>query len=193
MIRGKPRSALCLSRFRGLAPARALSQPRLPPDRPRGCILLSQRGPPAWLSRAASQLRLSARPPPIAALAPWHLLSALTSLRASQARPAPPPCSRPSPRPLTLVRLPPWLARRSSSGATEARRRSRDKRELRTRRHAKRSMWREMKLPALVCSAMWACCDDTSSDDDDHNTSSAVLLLCADVFSRTTPSPTKNW
>ena len=47
-------------------------------------------------------------------------------------------------------------------------------------RHSKRSMWVEIQLHALACSAMWACCDDTSSDDGEHNTSDAFLLFCAD-------------
>ena len=68
--------------------------------------------PVAWLSGAALQLRLSARAPFIAALAPRHPLPALSGLRARPARPALPFCPRLVPRLLTLVRLPPsWLVR----------------------------------------------------------------------------------
>ena len=71
------------------------------------------------------------------------------------------------------------LARRSSSGAAEARRPSRDKRRRRTRRHAKWSMWREIQRQDRRCRTMRACCEEASSDDDDHNTGDSLLLLCA--------------
>ena len=68
---------------------------------------------------------------------------------------APPPC------PWLTARLLAQLARRSSSGVAEARRRSRDKRWRRTRKQVKMYMWREIQPEDRGCSAMWACCDDT--------------------------------
>ena len=82
------------------------------------------------LPRAASQLRLRARAPPIAAPAPRHLLLVLVSLRAPLARPALSPSPRLVSRLLTPVRPPPcwrWLVR-----------------------HSKRFMWREIKLQAFA-------------------------------------------
>ena len=59
------------------------------------------------------------------------------------------------------------LARlRESSGAAEARRRSRDKRRRRSRRQSKRSMWRDILRPPCHV---------------EHNTSDA-FLLCADAL-----------
>ena len=71
------------------------------------------------------------------------------------------------------------LVCRSSSGAAEAGRPSRDKRRRRTRRQTKRSMWREIQRQDRRFRTMRACCEEASSDDDDHNTGDSLLLLCA--------------
>ena len=137
----------------GLAAEIPVDERALPASlsRPRSRSPLLQKAPPtgsaapscsasavalAWLSRAVLLFPPGALAAPVASRAPWDLLSALVSLRASLARPAPHLVHAPPPRLLTPLRLPPgWLAR-GSSGAAECRRR--------TRRHAKRSMWREI-------------------------------------------------
>ena len=65
--------------------------PKAAPNRPRGSILLSQRGPRGCPSRA---VRLTARSPPTAAPAPRPLVLALSSPGARTARPVPPPRPR---------------------------------------------------------------------------------------------------
>ena len=103
--------------------------PNAAPNRSRGFILLSQRGPLGCPSRVVLQRRLTARSPLTAALAPRPPLLALSSLGARPARLASPPCPSLAPRLLILVRL------RSVC--------KRDKHRRRNRRHSKRSMWRE--------------------------------------------------
>ena len=144
--------------------------PKAAPNRPHGSILLSQRGPtglavksclPTPLERSVSSHRRSGSPTSAAGLVePASATGAsraatLSALRAAAADPR----------------------RRGSSGAAEARRRSRDKRHRRTRGHPKRSMWREILRQVLVWLAMWACCRDTTSDDDEHNTDKSALLF----------------
>ena len=155
-----PMSAPCLPRFRGPRSQSRSSLPKAAPNRRRvdpaqparshrpGSQKLSSSSsrhrsgspvPCSWSQGACGRFQLGDRPPPPPpAPAPR---AAAADPRASAAQPA----------------------RRRSSGAAEAGRRSRDKRLWRTRRHAKRSMWR---------------CDRASSDDD-HNTSNSLLFLCA--------------
>ena len=79
--------------------------PRAAPNRSRGFILLSQRGPLGCPSRVVLRPRLTARSPLTAAPAPRPPLLALSSLGARPARPASPPCPSLAPRLLILVRL----------------------------------------------------------------------------------------
>ena len=168
---------LCLSRSRGLAPARALPYPRLLPIGPASPSCSVSAVPLAWLSTAAPPA-----PSPVAAPAPQHLLPVLLSLRARLARPAVQTFSAPRAAAADPSASAAWLARqRGSSNAAETEKHTRDQRRRRTRRHSKRSAWREIQLQSLAGLAMWACCDDTSSDDNEHNTSNAFLLLCADA------------
>ena len=150
-------SAPYLPRLRGLAPARTLPYPRLPSACAEATSRSASAAPMAWLPRAVLLHRQSALllPSPICCRAPT-----LSTLRAAAADP-----SAPAAR----------LAHRSSFGAAEARRRSREKRWRRTRSHAKRTMWREIELQTLACSAMCAGCDDTSSDDDDDKTGNGLI------------------
>ena len=102
------------ARFAPAASSSLFPLPKAAPNRPRGSILLSQRGPTGLTVKRCSppRLRLSALPPPTAAPAPQPLLMALASLRARPARLALPPCPRPVPRLVTPVRLPPgWQVR----------------------------------------------------------------------------------
>ena len=104
------------------------------PNRLRGSILLSQRGP-TGLADKSCPLALSTR---TAAPAPRPLPLALSNLRAWPVRPTLPPCPRTAPRLLTPVRLPPgWLVRGVPWAPLSLRRRSRDKRRRRTRRPSK--------------------------------------------------------
>ena len=127
-------------------------------SRPAPLALRPSQGCP-WQSRGVLLPRPSTLAP-AAAPAPWHLLSPLVSLvsvaRASRAPTLPTHHVAATDPGASAARL----ARRSSSGAVEARRRSRDVRRRRTRRHSQRSMWREILLQTLACPAMWACCDD---------------------------------
>ena len=137
-----------------LAPAasvRALPHPRLPPTGPAAPFCSVSAVPLAWLPRAAP-------PAPPERSGSSHRRSGSPT---SAAGPGEPASAAFAARALTLCAprvaaadpsaSAAWLARqRGSSGATEARRQSRDKRRRRTRRHSKRSMWCEIQLQALA-------------------------------------------
>ena len=115
------------------------SRSRSPLPKSRGSILLSQRGAnglavKSCLPAAPGALRL---PTPASASVPKEATGVSSSARGP---------SLPSPRAAAADprESAARLAGRRSSGAAEAERCSRDKRQRRTRRHSKRSMWREI-------------------------------------------------
>ena len=127
--------------------------------------------PLAWHSRAALSLRSSAQAPSTA-LTLRHPLLAPRTLWTPPARLAPPSLHTPR-----AAFADPRVCRPAGSSAFSWRR-SRDKRWRYTRRHAKRSMWREIEPQDLRCLAMWACCEDTLTTTTPATPSCSCALTC---------------
>ena len=111
----------------------ALSLPQATPGRPRGSILLSQRGPTGLSVKSCpvSSHRCSGS----SASAAYLVEPGSAAGAASASAPSVPRAA------MSAARL---ASRGRPSGAAKARRRKRDKHRRRTQRHSKRSVWREI-------------------------------------------------
>ena len=161
------------SRSRSPLPKAALS-------RPRGSILLNQRGTTGLFVKS------SPVPPPERSVSSCRHSCSSASVNgpveprstAGVARsPAPSePCDAAADPTASAARK--ASQRRRASGAAEARQRRRGQASP----PARRSMWRELQPQAFASRAMWSCCADSSSNDDEHNTSNTLLLVFAGAF-----------
>ena len=135
-----PRTVLLRPRSRSRCPF-----PKAAPSRPRGSILLSQRGPTglsvkscraAPPDRSVSSHRRSSS----SASAAGPVESRSTSGVARSSAPSEPRAAVADPRAFAARKA----SQRRASGAAEARQRRRNKHRRRVRRRTKRSLWREI-------------------------------------------------
>ena len=153
--------------------------PKAAPGRPRGSILLSQRGPTLSV-KAAPRLLPTARFLGTATLALRPPLLAVASLPARTVRPA--PLLRPSlaPRLLNPEALQKQLGRLVEVALLAPLRLGVARVTSTAGGHdvTPNARCGEILCQDLSCCAMWPCCADSSSDDDDeHNTDNDALLL----------------